>query len=39
MKTLNLTEHLPAGTCSGDIMFPVRYELGSYITEDGIIHT
>jgi hypothetical protein len=30
VKTLNLT-------CSGDVMSPVRYELGLYIPEDDIL--
>jgi hypothetical protein len=25
--------------CSGDVMFPARYELGFYIPEDGILHS
>jgi hypothetical protein len=25
-------------TCSGEVMFPVRYELGFYVPEDGILH-
>jgi hypothetical protein len=39
VKTLNLTEHLPAGLCSGEVMcLLVRYELGFYIPEVGILH-
>jgi hypothetical protein len=37
-KTSNLTQHKPAGLCSGDL-FPVRYELGFYIPEDVILHS
>jgi hypothetical protein len=29
---------LPAGLCSGNVVFPVRYELGFYIPEYGIVH-
>jgi hypothetical protein len=25
--------------CSGEVMSPVRYELGFYIPEDGILHS
>jgi hypothetical protein len=38
-KTSNLTFHELAGLCSGDVMSPVRYELGFYIPEDGILHS
>jgi hypothetical protein len=37
VKTSDLTKHWPAEFCSGEVMFPVRYELGSYIPEDGIL--
>jgi hypothetical protein len=29
VKTSNLIKHEPSGLCSGDVMFPVRYEPGS----------
>jgi hypothetical protein len=39
VKTSNLTSYYPAGLCSGDVVSPVRYELGFYIPEDGILHS
>jgi hypothetical protein len=27
------------GSVAGDVMFPVRYELGFYIPEDDILHS
>jgi hypothetical protein len=31
--------HLSAVLCSGDVMSPVRYEVGFYILKDGILHS
>jgi hypothetical protein len=39
VRTSNLTYHQPTGLCSGEVMSLVRYELGFYIPEDGILHS
>jgi hypothetical protein len=33
-----VTLMMEAGLCSGNLVFPVRYELGFYIPEDGVLH-
>jgi hypothetical protein len=38
VKTSNLIQHYPTGLCSGEVMFPVRYEL-CHISEEGILHS
>jgi hypothetical protein len=35
----NLKSYILNGLCSGDVMCPVRYELGFYIPEDCILHS
>jgi membrane-bound metal-dependent hydrolase YbcI (DUF457 family) len=37
-KTTFFTVTALTGLCSGDVMFPVMYELGFYIPGDGILH-
>jgi hypothetical protein len=39
VKTSDLTQHYPAGVCNRDIVSPVRYELGFYAPEDGILQS
>jgi hypothetical protein len=39
VETSNHTYHYPAGLCSGDVIFHVRYELCFYVQEDGVLHS
>jgi hypothetical protein len=39
VKTSDITWHYPDGLSSGGMCVPVRYELGFYIPQDGIIHS
>jgi hypothetical protein len=39
MTTSNIALNEPAGLVSVEVMSPVRYELGAYIPEDGILHS
>jgi hypothetical protein len=39
VKTSTLTQQQPPGLCNGDVVSPVRYELGFYIPEDGFLHS